>query len=440
MALAVLLFVEHFAFGTNQTRSAVGVSALHMTLLAVVLWRSPPPGRLLDRLRPVIAVFCCLILFLCLTLWLPGQGNVARTWHSTGQQGSALTLDRFATLTELLKLVGLAAICGLGTLIGLSFSKTRTFLNSVTVLGGLYALFSIVSFFADPNSVLGIPKAYHEGRLTGTFASANVAATVFGSLAVLQLSSLFSSLDRVAPNARIASLSFLNLSLWGAIRVLTLAVTSIALVLTGSRAGISITLAMMVLVGFTAAQTAQSTKKGLNYVAVASIAGLAALVLISVMISPAINRFVGGTDEITNRSLIFSEHFKAFLQSPLTGWGLGTFRLINIQLTRPETVDAFWSLAAAHNVVLQWLEETGIVGAALMLATIFSLLWAGRESLNKKRATSAQALGILAASLLVMVHSMSDYALQVPSVAAMWAALLGILVGLAESGSERRRA
>ena len=86
---------------------------------------------------------------------------------------------------------------------------------------------------------------------------------------------------------------------------------------------------------------------------------------------------------------------------------------------------------ALHNVYLQWLEETGLAGASLMFGCIACLLaqvWRGFVHRNTMRSWLR---AVIMLSLLVLLHGLVDYGLQVPSIAWQWALWIGVGCGIA---------
>jgi O-antigen ligase len=125
------------------------------------------------------------------------------------------------------------------------------------------------------------------------------------------------------------------------------------------------------------------------------------------------------------RDQTLSAHWAAFIDSPLFGYGLGSFDAVNSQIMTGETYRNLWQIRATHNVYLQWLQEAGLVGAAPMFALIGLVLIVSILRAASGRGRTMQ-LGLVCASLVVLVHGLTDYALQVPSIAAFWAFLLGL--------------
>jgi len=75
------------------------------------------------------------------------------------------------------------------------------------------------------------------------------------------------------------------------------------------------------------------------------------------------------------RLVLWSAAWKAFLTSPIIGIGIGNFRLV-YQIIPEVAITELWKRVAnmsAHNVFLQYLAETGIIGASALVA----LAWKG---------------------------------------------------------------
>jgi O-antigen ligase len=131
-------------------------------------------------------------------------------------------------------------------------------------------------------------------------------------------------------------------------------------------------------------------------------------------------------------------HWSAFMASPWLGYGLGSFDGINALVMTSANYPSLWNVHAAHNVYLQWLEEGGVLGAGAMFACLGAILWMIAKGSAQRSRMTGWLRGIVAASLVLLVHGLSDFALQVPSIAVQWAGLLGIGAGIALP--RRRRA
>ena len=411
-AVPLVLCLAHLTFGANQSAASLWFTALCALGLAIAL--STPLRTGLYDLVPALPMVILFGLTLAvaawtLTPWAPGGAHPIWAW--AGISPGAITVDRGQTLLEMVKLCGLACIFGLGALQGFSRDRALATLEAIVWTGGAYALISLFTFVAGVQIAVG-------DRLSGGFLSFNSGATVFGILTVLALALFLRGWQKKAGpglSGRITALA-------GPLACLSL--STVCLVLTQSRMGLAATLfAAGALLVWTFAQNPKGKVSAI-------VAGLLLLTLASILLfggnALVWTRLDALDADASVRGQILAAHWQAFLASPLFGYGLGSFNPVNLQIMTGENSAALWSIRATHNVYLQWLQETGLVGAFpmfLLIATILSLsLWrsgrgpGGRTPLH----------GLLCANLVVLIHGMTDYALQVPSIAALWAFLLGL--------------
>jgi O-antigen ligase len=127
---------------------------------------------------------------------------------------------------------------------------------------------------------------------------------------------------------------------------------------------------------------------------------------------------------------ILHAHWKAFLAAPWLGYGLGSFDAINQLVTTSENYPSLWNIHATHNVYLQWLEEGGILAALPMFLCIGALLLLMVRGARQRVRMTTLIRGLAAASLVFVIQGASDFALQIPSISALFAAILGLGVGL----------
>ena len=100
----------------------------------------------------------------------------------------------------------------------------------------------------------------------------------------------------------------------------------------------------------------------------------------AVLIVAAITAFVG--DLLVDRTMeatssaprkldLFGIYGSVWLEKPWFGHGLGSFNRVNDALMTLENVGTTGAFGAAHNVVLQWLIQQGIVGT-ILICTLFA--------------------------------------------------------------------
>jgi len=121
---------------------------------------------------------------------------------------------------------------------------------------------------------------------------------------------------------------------------------------------------------------------------------------------------------------------------PLTGTGLGTFGL-SFRHYQTAGVDLFFD--HTHNDYLEVASDTGLVGAALLFLPIFVLLarLIGSFLSDSRRYRRSVTLGCIGSVAALLVHSATDFNLQIPANALIFAVVLGI--GYKAVVIERRR-
>src|SRR3954453_2088467 len=134
-----------------------------------------------------------------------------------------------------------------------------------------------------------------------------------------------------------------------------------------------------------------------------------------------------------NRWVWWKEAAGAFSDKPVGGWGAGSFGLVHLRYREHPL-----GVPEPHNVELQWLSETGIVGFVLALGGLMMLFVAAglrvRHMLPSRERDLAVA--VLAAASGWIVHGLVDWDWDIPAVTLPPLIFLGVL---AASGGERRR-
>jgi O-antigen ligase len=141
---------------------------------------------------------------------------------------------------------------------------------------------------------------------------------------------------------------------------------------------------------------------------------------------------------LATRSDIWGRTWRVLVDHPLTGTGLGTFPWAYASYDR----EGEWlGTAQAHNDYLQLASETGLVGIALLLWLVTSfarnvLLPALRPERGRPRWTTTALAGAVFAML---VHSILEFNLQIPAVAALFAVIGGSLIAAAADPAPGRQ-
>jgi O-antigen ligase len=187
-----------------------------------------------------------------------------------------------------------------------------------------------------------------------------------------------------------------------------------ALILSASRGGIiGLVLELSLLVLLSRAY--RMGRKQL--VAAAGIALIAGSFMMWLGVSKAIQRFEQLTHEGVSQELrvsMYQDTARIIVDHPWVGTGLGTLVAVY-----PRYASFYNGLTVdhAHNDYLELLADTGILGGVCGLAFIGLLFWQGLASLQSARDSFARAkvAGSLAACVGLLLHSLVDFNLHIPS-------------------------
>ncbi len=430
----VLIAAETVAYGGGRGDVAAGFAGLQ-AMLVLALASTPGEGRRTrDRFgAPFIAaagLFLLLQLWAAFTLLPLHVGWTAPEWSSAGPS-QAITLDRFATLREMIKLGGLACLFWAGLWLTARRASGRA-LAAMALFMTAYAAWAIVDFNQNPSTLFGVAKAYHQNRLTASFLSANTAGGLFGSCGamffVLAMETLFLSRYDFRLERRVMAFAP-----WAAAAVACFG----ALLLTASRGALAATVLVVVCtVLVTAAVAAVRSLRqasvrwtSLAVVAAVAVAGAAAAPYLAA--GKVASRLNSGEDGFGGRLDLIPTFFPSISERLWQGYGLGAFRPVAAAITTPESFASLWDVGAAHNILVQWLLEGGLIGSALMFAIIAVILAVLCRKSVRRSGSARVARAVLAFTVVLLLHNLVDYSLQLPSVAALWALLLGLAAGAA---------
>ena len=426
VALVSMVFVEHLAFGGGRREVALGFVVLNGLFLAALVGFAPWAQRALAEarsLRTPAVLFGLVFLAAAwsLTPWTPGGPHPV--WSYVNSLPAA-AIDRSAVLVELIRLAGLACVFIFGWLIGGHDDRARRTLQAFVLVSGVYAVWAFLNQIIDPNFMFGVIPMLNAGsRLEASFLSANTAGTFFGVSVVL---ATCAAMERLRSTSR---RSVQKLVEQMAVPAGAGLFSAVCLILTASRGAMAATL-----VGLVILLVWEGFSRRWRLLGPAG-AGLLALVLAAAALLAvggtqlALRVVQGGSEQ--SRHEIMQAHWHAFLAEPWLGYGLGSFDGINALVTTSSNYQSLWNVHATHNVFLQWLEEGGVLGAGAMFATVLAILIAIVGGASRRLRMTGWLRGVVAVSAVFLVHGLSDFALQIPSMSAFWAALLGLGAGLA---------
>jgi O-antigen ligase len=138
----------------------------------------------------------------------------------------------------------------------------------------------------------------------------------------------------------------------------------------------------------------------------------------------------------SSRGWIWKNSITMFQMNPVSGVGMGAYETAYPQYSS-ENNGLSQNIDRAHNDYLQILSDTGLIGGAIALAFILSVLYSvGRSLRSPDPFRAGLAIGCGAAIFSMMVHSVFDFNLQIPSTALLFLVLTAISANLSDKVKE----
>ena len=450
--LIALLAWMQFPLGSNRPWSwsfLVLLIALDWTLLIPAALAE---GNSLARLARQLALPAVLMIAVFVWIWLQSVSFTPVAWHDdlwrvvSDAFGKpivgAVSLNPFATQTELMKLASYAAIGGLAAMLSVRYENARMIFVAIIVIASVYAAYGIaLSAFHSSQITLfeGIPPPY-DRDVSGGFVAKNSFATFTGMAFLASLTLLVE-----AGQHRIIAMrgwrthvrTLIQFATGkGAGWLIASLVLLAALIASDSRAGLIATL--MGLMGMFVLTLSVSARRGNTRWTL--IGGGAAIVLIFGLFLASGHTLQSRFEDLIEthgagemRPLMWDAASRAIADHPYIGTGLGTYpNVFNLYAKTfvPYVVDR------AHNDYLEFTMGVGIPAALLWIGALVIIGVQCVMGVFRRHRRRGYAMTAVGATLLVGFHSMFDFSLQMPAVSVLYAVLLGIGIGQSQPTRE----
>lgn len=325
----------------------------------------------------------------------------------------------------------LATACGF--LVGVDRERARRLIKVIAWSGAAYAGYGILAHLFDPTHILWREKEAYIESVTGTFVNRNTAAAYFGSCSVVWSLLLWECarfemphgpLDWRAMGRRLISVPSKKI----AVRLAMLFLCLMAMFMTGSRAGVILSLLALIVafMGF----FRRNVPSGMAFVIALGGSGAVILILLQLMGGGVNARFdIGGLAD-GGRLETYKSVLRMIADHPWLGTGQGTF-VYAFPAYRSSDISVWGVWDMAHNTLLEIAADMGIPIAALVAGVwviIFAVLVHG---LSIHRRGFLAPVAALSVAVLAILHSLVDFTLQIPGYAIVALALIG--AGLAQS-------
>ncbi|MDI3566434.1 O-antigen ligase [Bradyrhizobium sp. Arg816] len=309
--------------------------------------------------------------------------------------------------------------------------RANKLLKLVAYAGVCYALYGIFSQLLLPDTLLWRQKEFYLQYATGTFVNRNTAATFWGSCGLILLIMLVRSILHRSDDPGPTRIRFFD-------RPATLAsgcgICLVAVGMTGSRAGILITIFSMVCaVVLYLAPLNRSERSFMSSVRNSVAVGVIALALVGSMAMGRISE-IGLVD--SQRYEVYKTVLDMIRGHALLGFGVGNFE-VAFPPFRPESLGSQGIWDRAHSTPLELVLDLGLptaIGIVAVAIFYFASLVIGALRRKRDRHIPVMGAGVFA---LGSLHSFVDFSLQIPGFGLLFACVLGC--GLAQSISTSAR-
>jgi len=413
----VALFLGFLALLWHQTREGkieirLPIWPLLFAFL-ILLQLIPVPQSLIVRLSPARFV-----------------GPAAAGWPAT-PSSATLSIYPYNTWLVWIKFLAYVSAFTLSAYVFDSRRRKSALVTGLIYLGVFEAAYGIIQYLTGWQKIFSYTKQFYTEEATGTYINHNhfagfleltlpfVMAYVFYYFQIWmdgrrQHRSLSGSSGR--GSAGIQSLLYLFLVL----------IFLVALVFSRSRGGILATAFTVFVVAVLAQFRARRR---------AWLVGLSLFLLIAVAyglwigLDPVLARFeqMGEAHyfQFEGRLSFWKDSLGLIREYPFTGIGLGNF---GIGFQRFQTSWVTFFVDHAHNDYVEFAADTGLAGAGLLFLPMFYLL--GKMIVfflkDSRRYRPAILLGCIGSTLAILLHSITDFNLQIPSNALVFSVVLGI--------------
>jgi O-antigen ligase len=322
-------------------------------------------------------------------------------------------------------------------ILGADREWARKLLQTIAWSGLCYAIYGIGAYLLDPTHILWREKQAYLTSMTATFVNRNTAAIYFGTCAIVWLLLFLKAIRRRLPAGpvnwrRLTRRAFMHTSPKVIATFMGLFLCIMAMFMTGSRAGVVVSLLGQMLAFLMAFRRDLSSRSRLAAALLGSAA--LALVLLQLMGTAASDRLeVQGLAD-GGRFETYKATMRMILDHPWFGTGLGTFGLA-YPAYRSSTIYMWGVWDRAHSTPIEIAAEMGLPLACLVFLGWIVVLIVLMSGACCRRRDIIYPVAALCVALLSTGHSLIDFSLQIPGYAIVAFTIIG--VGLAQSLKSR---
>ncbi len=442
LVLAVTIVGATLAFGGVQPLTYTLLELAVFLAVLLLLWRQTRQGEIALRLPlwPVLFVLWALVQLLPLPSFVIGWISPARLLDPSlsglapGQWvWTALSIYPHDSVVALAKFLAYLGAFLLAAYLYDSRKRRSTLLRILILLGCFEAVYGIVQYLTGWQKIFTYTKQFDLQEATGTYINRSHFAGLLELTLPFVVALLFYSfglrsegrhVDMNTPPAVRRGSPGSQLLFY----VFVLLIMVMAVLFSRSRMGILATLfsiLFMFLAALVRLKVGRRAWMGGVFLFLFCVLAYA----IWIGLGPVLTRFEpayeSGYLQMEGRISIWRDALQLVRDYPLTGAGLGTFGLA---FRHYQTTAVNFYVDHAHNDYLEFAADTGLLGVALLFLPIFYLCLRMIISFltDPRRYRPAVTLGCIGSTLGMLIHSATDFNLQIPANALIFAVVLGI--------------
>lgn len=405
-----------------------------------------PAAAVIDRFAIAFAV-----VFGALIAWYwfqtsPASGGLAHpAWADAARAlgeplSGAIAVDPGVGGHQAMKLLAYGGVFFLAFALCRDRRRARWAFIALAVVGFAYAAYGLFALFAGYKTILGVIPSAYSRSVTSTFINRNSYATYGGLCVIIAMAPLLSELRHVMRSGAspIAVLRTVSEEATAVFYVSALAVATgvMAVILTGSRAGVA-----SLLLGFAVFGVGMLIVRDLGLRTFLILLGIGAACVAAALVFSGgfLAERVSDGMEQDARWVLFEVGRQVAGERPMIGHGLGGFpAAFNGGLRAAPGFDSYVDFA--HNSYLELAIEGGIPALLVSLALVGMAVGICITGLFSRSRGTSFAIAAISGAALIAGHAMFDFSLQMPAVAVTFMLMLGVAASQSLASERVKRA
>jgi len=440
LVLAVTIVGATLAFGGVQPLTYTLMEFALFLAVLLLLWKQTRQGEISIPLPlwPVLFALWVLVQLVPLPSFVIGWICPARLLDPSlsglapGQWvWTALSIDPHDSVAALVKFLAYLSAFLLAAYLFDSGKRRSTVIRALILLGCFEAIYGVVQYLTGWQKIFTYTKLFDLEEATGTYINRSHFAGLLELTLPFVLASGFYSFQiwserRRAGLDRRVSAERSSAGIQTIFYLFLVVIMFVAVVFSRSRGGI---LAAVFSIVFIALLAQLKTRRKIWALAIFLFLVCVVGYGLWIGLDPVLARFEQMREasylQMEGRIAIWKDALPLVRDYPVVGTGLGTFGTV-FRRYQTDLVDKY--VDHAHNDFLEFASDTGLVGAALLFLPILYLLIKMIVSFldDPRRYRRAVTLGCIGGTVALLIHSATDFNLQIPANALVFAVVLGI--------------